>query len=511
MVATPPRVSSLVVVAFCIALGTAPALAGDLYVAQNAAGSANASSCANAWSIATLNSAGNWGDGTGQVSGGDTVRLCGTIISQLRILGSGSSGAPITITAEPGSKFSRTHWTETAILADEARSWIVIDGLRLEATASGTGKNAGYGRAMDFAGGCSNCEIRNNTVANWYVRTANSSDQGGATGIMVSGGSNLRIYGNTVEHTDMAFMYMISENVTASNVEIYNNIARHTAACTNLGSGGNNAVLNGAKWYGNTCEDLSNWSGCLDGGACQGDVWYHCDGLHVWAVLQHSGARITGMQVYNNTFIGPTCVTSGVGSTTSGWIFIEGSVPNALVYNNLIRGGALTNGHIFLKHSSGKQVYNNTIIGDGASTAVWLEATTSAVIKNNLIVRTYRAIGRDAQSSYASVDYNAYADVVDPYNPFQDSSFMTFSGWQARGFDVHGFEDNSVDQTLDANYKPVTGSRLINAATNVSSACPGCSTDRAGVTRGSQWTIGAYEGGAASGTPAAPTGVRVIR
>jgi hypothetical protein len=498
--------------------GATSASAKDLYVAQSPAGLADASSCANAWALDTLNTPTNWATGAGKVSPGDTVRLCGTIASQLQIRGSGSPGSYITITAEPGSKFSRTHWTTTAIEGGSGRSWIIIDGVRLEATASGTGQNPGSEYAINFGFGCSNCEIRNNTISSWYVRTAGSSDRGGAGGIFAGGGSNLKIYGNTVEHTAPAIMYTMTANVTASNLEIYNNITRYTTTCTNIGSGGDNAVLNTVKWYANTCQDLSRWSGCFDGGACQGDVWFHCDGLHVWAVLQHLGAQINNLEVFNNTFIGPTCVTTGVGPTTSGWIFLEGREPDALIYNNVIVGGNLSNGHIFLKQNgvgTAKQVYNNTIVGIGAGNGVWLEATTAVVIKNNLFIRIYRAIGGDVDSSFASVDYNAYAEMTDSRNTFNHAgAFSDFAGWQGAGFDTHGFLDNTLNMSLDRSHRPVAGSRLIDAGTPVSAACPGCATDRAGVSRpqGTAWDIGAFEF-VASGPapPSAPLNLRIVQ
>jgi hypothetical protein len=69
----------------------------SFFVAQTAAGSGDASSCANAKAITFFNTAANWGAGTGKVSGGDTVFLCGALTSTLTVQGDGTAGNPIVI------------------------------------------------------------------------------------------------------------------------------------------------------------------------------------------------------------------------------------------------------------------------------------------------------------------------------------------------------------------------------------------------------------------------------
>src|ERR1017187_2879848 len=73
------------------------ASAASVYVAQTAAGSANGSSCANAYALTFFNTSVNWGSGTSQIGAGTTVHLCGTISSPLSAQGSGISGSPVTI------------------------------------------------------------------------------------------------------------------------------------------------------------------------------------------------------------------------------------------------------------------------------------------------------------------------------------------------------------------------------------------------------------------------------
>jgi hypothetical protein len=72
-----------------------PAFAENIYVSQD--GTGDGTSCSSPRSASWFNTSGNWGSGAGQINGGDTVYLCGTINSALTMQASGSSGAAITI------------------------------------------------------------------------------------------------------------------------------------------------------------------------------------------------------------------------------------------------------------------------------------------------------------------------------------------------------------------------------------------------------------------------------
>ena len=69
--------------------------AENIYISQSGTGAG--ASCSNPRSASWFNTSGNWGSGAGQINGGDTVYLCGTITSDLTMQGSGSSGNVITI------------------------------------------------------------------------------------------------------------------------------------------------------------------------------------------------------------------------------------------------------------------------------------------------------------------------------------------------------------------------------------------------------------------------------
>src|SRR5580704_1228474 len=78
----------------------------NVYIAQTAAGSANGSSCANAYAVTFFNTSSNWGSGASQIGPGTTVDLCGTITTELTAHGSGTSGSPITISFQSTAQIS---------------------------------------------------------------------------------------------------------------------------------------------------------------------------------------------------------------------------------------------------------------------------------------------------------------------------------------------------------------------------------------------------------------------
>src|ERR1700685_1857894 len=74
--------------ALALGCGVASAAASTVYVAQSAAGSANGSSCTNAYAVTFFNASSNWGTGASQIGPGTTVDLCGTITTELTAHGS---------------------------------------------------------------------------------------------------------------------------------------------------------------------------------------------------------------------------------------------------------------------------------------------------------------------------------------------------------------------------------------------------------------------------------------
>ena len=159
---------------------------GNIYIAQNATGSNNGSSCANAYAVSFFNTSSNWGNGTGKISPGTTVHLCGTITSQLVGQGSGTSGSPITIYFEPNAKISMPAGT---LMNMQNENYIVIDGGTngiLENTDNGTNLDNQIAASGIYASGSGNLEIKNLTIQNLYVHTSTSDaiiDEGVSGGI----------------------------------------------------------------------------------------------------------------------------------------------------------------------------------------------------------------------------------------------------------------------------------------------------------------------------------------
>src|SRR4051812_47461836 len=83
-----------------------PSYAEDFYIQTGASGTGV--SCGSPLDFSFFNSAGNWGAGTGKISPGDTVHVCGTSTvpdgaTALRFQGGGTSGSPITLLFEPNA------------------------------------------------------------------------------------------------------------------------------------------------------------------------------------------------------------------------------------------------------------------------------------------------------------------------------------------------------------------------------------------------------------------------
>jgi hypothetical protein len=472
-------------------------LAEDLYVSQGGAGASNASNCANAWSLATLNTSGNWGVGASKVSAGDTVRLCGTFSSQLQILGSGTSGNVITITAESGSTFSTTHWTSAAIRAAANVSYIRLTGLTITATSSGTGLSAGTSSAMEFVGACDNCEFDHLTITDLYVRTAQSRDTAAPNGIAINytdvatNMDNVLIHDNTFTHA-LRGVFLVYPTGTSNNYQFYNNACSQAGSCIWIGSGGSARTLDDVLIYGNEVSDLEPWSGCFNAG-CPGDNWHHCDGLlHAYAA--HGTSFITGLEVYNNYLHGNSCNTTELGSsTTTSWIFVEGtgggSVTSPLVYNNVIAAGYTADGQIYIKGSTGAGVYNNTIVSTTSTTSIGC-LNSAVTMKNNISVQV---------NGTPTVNEGSCTGTTD-YNNFYGNSYSAWLGVGTNG--------TTSAPLLTAGHRLVTGSPGKDTGADVSASCAGCAADKNETPRpyGSGWDMGAFE----FAPPSAPTGLREV-
>lgn len=468
--------------------------AADYYIAQTAAGSGDGSACANADALADL----TWGTGN-MVEAGDTLHLCGTLTSTLTIGASGTSGSPITIQFESGSKFSKAYWgtTTSAAIYANGRSYITIDGNStgiIENTANGDGlANQQESNGIDVTGG-SNWIVKDLTIQNLYVHTYGTNSSTRARGARFTDTSSVSVYGNTIHDC----YYGVNAGTSGSavtNINIYSNTisACSTAVVTALGNAGTS--LDGVNIYNNTLTMGLNWW------AASGEN--HIDGIHVWGV-SGSTSPVSNLKIYNNIIDGDPSTSS------TAPIYIEYNVLGPQIYNNVIN--TVTNHPsrlIYIKGisavtASNAKIYNNTMVGNGNGVAVDIANATGVDLKNNIISNTDYILTVSANSS-ATSNYNDYYPTGDQSKPFSvGGTTRTWAQWQALGYDTNSI---SIDPEFvsSSDFSLQSTSDAINAGTDLSSYF---TTDILGATRptGSfTWDMGAYEYGGTGGDTTPPT------
>jgi hypothetical protein len=464
-----------------------PAFANNVYVAQNAAGSANGSSCGNAYSVATLN--GGW---SGKINPGDTLFVCGSVSSQLQILGSGAAGNLITVTADipSGGKFSAASWPSPAIHYVGDLAYVRLTGLSITVPNPTATQNAGNAILMD--GSCDHCRIDNNIIGPFAKRvggeTCPDNTCGGIMGLRVdvnitsAVATNFEVDHNTFTQWGQAANFLFSNGAT--NWSFHHNICHQVGSCIWV-AGTTGQTIDGVKIYNNEVNDLSPFYDSADN--------IHCDGLlHSHAA---GGGKVLNLQVYNNYMHGSTC-SSGTTSHTTTWIFIENNppgggnyIPSPLVYNNLIytygSNAGVTDGNIFFKYTYNGGAYNNTIKPGGGSsfsigTGINLQGVTGQTLENNIVDNpTYWAV------CVATCEGSGTTGVVADHNIFYASSTEVAAG-------TGGLNTNPLlnsDGTLQAS------SPAIDAGVNDSTGCPGCTIDKSSLSRpqGNGYDMGAYE------------------
>jgi len=491
------------IVALLVGAFASAGAAKDIYVAQAATGSGTGTDCANARPATFFNSSANWGPGANQISPGDTVHLCGTFTSVLGVQGSGVSGSPTTILFEPNAKMSASFWPATGALVVTNKRFVILDGGTngiIEATNNGTARvNQTHSVGIE-ADGCDDCEIRNFSVLNMYVRTPGSSDSRDfGSGIVVQGGNRIKIHDNIVRHAKTGMAYSVPGGTSITNVRIFNNTISNISTGIIVGSGNNNAVGDDVIVYSNDISDGVTW--CGNWAPPPGDGHHHNDGIHVFAV--HAGATFTNLAVHSNFIHGDWCT-----GNTTGWIFVEQLLSNYQVYNNLLtatNSSAPTDGFIAIKGPGGNtKVYNNTIIGSNTR-GIGLGfccGTPNNDVKNNIVRSVGTGIFVDDSSSLTGSNFNAISQLNSSVEMFYQIGFFSFPGWQTRlGFDASSI---TLDPVLDLNGKPGTTSPIVDRGTNLSTFF---TLDKVGRLRGegnNLWDIGCFE----FARPAPPTNLR---
>lgn len=470
---------------------------GQIYVSQTVQGTGDGSTAANAQSLAWLNNAANWDNGTGTVQPGTTVYLVGTFTNELTVGGSGTPGNPITIYFEPNANFIAPYWPQQwwggGAITINAKNYIIIDGGSngvIQATQNGTALAYQTNSVGVGAASASFLTVRNLTIKNMYVRTSTTDTAGGGEGVQNDcTEAPYYITGFTVTNCTILQAATGIDCDYGAGCSNYTFIANNISGCNwggRCGDRNSTSTMTNLVVANNTINTFTNWNDPVN------DIYHH-NGFYGWA---ESGGVLNGVYVYGNT-IGPNF---GGQYCTAG-VFFSGQVKNVLVYNNLFLcnpGDGPSNGLItegFNNGYGGAQIYNNTFIGGGAYAAINIGSGNNIyTVENNLAFNCTFVLDNGAANSTLVADYNIGYDLVPGQGYSQSStsssSFQTFAQWQSLGYDLHGSTNNP---NLNASYIPQPPSSAIGAGTNLQSIF---SSDALGTLRPatlSGWTIGAYQ------------------
>ena len=526
---------SMQIISFSTASG---ASASNIYIAQNASGSANGSSCANAYPYTFFNTSGNWGQGGSQIGPGTTVHLCGTITAPanacnyLSFQGSGSSGSPVTLLFEPGAMLTAPTWGAGCFaIYSTGHNYITIDGGNtgsavantltgggtIQATANGTGLTYRVNGNGVGLYSCSNCVVKNLVISDIYVHTCtlpitNCTDESGdPTGaIYIQSGSHILVTNNLAHDMKWAFEYQTQNSgatdVIFSNNQVYNADHGFVAAT----SGATNASITNVYIFGNWFHDPQPWDDYGNNN--------HHDGVHMWA--NGTGNDITHSYVYNNEFSGD------FGHNFNGAVYQEAigyTVPaaDAWIFNNVVAptaGAPSGNGYLGLGANGGSGGWtaaNNTIVNYSNTSGSGINFNgTAGTVYNNIDDSVFTAIYVTAAP--AAIDYQDYYNIGSG-GWSGGSPLSAWVSWcEAKYPGTIGCDANSIsgNPNLNGSFVPNSDSPVIAAGKNLYSTCNGQSNpglgalcyDAAGAARpaSGNWDIGAYQS-VGSGAPAPPS------
>jgi hypothetical protein len=496
-----------------------PAGAKDFYIAATQAGTGSGTDCSTAKAYSWFNNSASWGAGSAQIGPATTVHLCGTFTGTagqqlLSVQGDGTSSSPITIRFETNAILTAPYWSSLGAINESGRSYVVIDGGTnglIKNTANGTGLGNAQDTRAIYAPGCTGCVIKNLTIADLYVRTSLSDlavRQTAVNCVYWLGSNNMTITHVTCHDAGWAFAGN-GNNFTLSYSNIY-----HVDHGLAFGPQGTNS---GFSIHDNHIHDYVNWDSTTNA--------YHHDGLHIWG--QNGGIATNGV-IYNNLFDGD----SGVNIT--GHIYLQDSVKNVAVYNNVFLvpanrtinslwfSGITTAGVLPGGPATGNSAYNNFIRNGGHAhgAAIFAMAQSNFTAINNVLLggNTDISIQGGGSLSSAGVNNNIYEDLKADSGSlnslvYQGQRYYDLAGWQkACGCDSYGkllpaskINANSLGQLL-------SGSPAISAAANLSNITTGelalLAKDIVGALRpvSGNWDAGAYKYGSTA-LPSAPSGV----
>lgn len=486
----------------------AQAAAEDIYIAESAGSPETGNSCAQAHGQSWYNSAANWSASTGKINGGDTVHLCGTIVTQLSAQASGTMGNIITIVWETGAKLYKPTGTLMSIFG---KSYFLINCASQDnafqtwdngTLASGYSNQAATSQ-LKADGGAHDFEVKNCDFDGAYVHTTRTDHNAGADStyaIKADGsGSNVLIHNNTFNNCTYC-VYVLSQANGALGLRIYHNtFTNYNQGIRGLGSIGASSAGD-VEIYNNDFGGTSVWDTdllCGMSGAC-----YHHNAIHVYGP---DGWTVHDVKIYNNYVHGDW------GDAATSMLLYGECAPinkdactNFTLFDNVVISGGTTVISNFLAGGGGPgwAWYNNTFIGNVTNDICYATRRADQIFINNVAVNCTTFVQGAAANTFlaSSLAHNAYGNQIAGSSPmFQYGGVnkTTFALWQsATSQDATPYSQQVADLDLDALGQPTSGStEIIAQGQNLTSlGITALNSDINGVARSASaaWDIGAY-------------------
>ena len=500
------------------------AKASDLYFAQSSAGSANGTSCANAYAVSGINTSGYW-------VANNNLHLCGTITGSsgstiITAPASGSSGSPITLMFEPGASMTAPYWAGSTdgegpgAITISGSSYITIDGSNsntpcgyvngsevacngsILATANGTHLANQQNSTGIYIVNSSNIEIRNLKIAGMYINDSSTSDTAGQYTYNISFvGSplnNILIHNCELANSKQGFSGGPS-GTTSTGIAIYNcQIHDHAWG----GGISNQSTGTTATWsaYNNEIYDWTNW----------GAGYYHTDGIVAWGTGNGSASNMYA-NIYNNYFHGNLGTFSPTGMVFCSYGLGSNGNYSAQcnTFNNLFveTDTSKNSVAIWYQYASNSTVYNNTFIAVQYGLQSYTDMT-GIVFKNNICsgVQQAASFSTSAATALASWDYNDSYNLSNGYVASDNGGYYNLSSWQGKGYDTHG---STSSPNLSSSYliNSASGAAYQTGVNLTSLSITALDSDQVGTSRPSTgaWDMGAYEYTSGSGTLTSPS------
>jgi hypothetical protein len=255
------------------------------------------------------------------------------------------------------------------------------------------------------------------------------------------------------------------------------------ARCLDLGTTGGDFVVEGNALHLGTSDPA--------GGTSWGIQGYGVDATRISGNRLDGGssAAVVPIELWVAPSASPVVaandVRPGAGAGAGVRVRLMSTAATPAIRNNVV---VVTGGASGIDDGAGAEISNNTVV---AGTGTGILTSAGAAIRNNAVV-TQPAGTCVAEASAASDPTALRANDLFGCATLYVDGAVTPLGTLADVNALPGASGNlSVDPALDATTaRPLAGSPLLGAGLDLSSLF---ATDKAGVTRGAPWSIGAYQ------------------